>query len=136
MCHLVMLCHQANHMVPHAVLLVQVDGRVVCLDAAVQLLSIPEPALSLKLVSLLCVDLLHVQKTDALPLLQLLCGLHENVNQPRSLLHLPKLHLLLALHARGAQRLASCCIALSSPSHQFLRDQETMSPQTRYNLPS
>lgn len=59
--HLLILCRKAYHMVPHAVLLVQVDGGVISLDAAVQLLCISELARSLKLMSLLRVHLLHMQ---------------------------------------------------------------------------
>ena len=46
-------------MVPHTVQLVQLDGRVILLDGAVQILSLSELAFSLQLTSLLCVYLLQ-----------------------------------------------------------------------------
>ena len=54
-----MLRHQAYDMLPHAVLLVHGDGRVVRLDAAVQLLSVSEPAPCLQLTSLEIVHFLR-----------------------------------------------------------------------------
>ena len=54
-----MLGHQAYDMLPHAVLLVHGDGRVIGLDAAIQLLSVSEPAACLKLTSLETVHFLQ-----------------------------------------------------------------------------
>lgn len=46
-----MLCYQADDMLPHAVLPVHGNGRIICLDAAVQLLRVSQLAPCLQLAS-------------------------------------------------------------------------------------